>query len=70
MKGKDCVRFAFFVIFLFKFWGFCNVLLLITKNIENAPLILKIISQCSFSIFFEHADFILLLLQIFFYLPL
>ena len=62
MKGKDCVRFVFFIIFLFKFWGFCTVLLLITKNIGNAPFILKIISQCSF-ILFENANFILLLLQ-------
>ena len=64
MKGKDCLRFVFFIIFLFKFWGFCTVLLLITKNIGNATLIHKIISQCSF-ILFEHANFIHLLLQIF-----
>ena len=60
----DCVRFVFFIIFSFKFWGFCTVLLLIIKNIGNAPLIFKIISQCSF-ILFEHANFILLLLQSF-----
>ena len=41
MKGKDCIRFVLFVIFLFRFWGFCTVLLLITKNIGNAPLILN-----------------------------
>ena len=64
MKGKDCVRFVLFIIFLFKFWGFCTVLLLITKNIGNASLILKIISECSF-ILFEHANFILLLLKFF-----
>ena len=62
MKGKDCVRFVLFIIFLFKFWGFCTDLLLITKNIRIAPLILKIISECSF---FEHANFIILLIQIF-----
>ena len=64
MKGKACLRFVFFIIFLFKFWGFCTVLLLITKNIGNATLIPKIISQCSF-ILFEHANFIHLLLEIF-----
>ena len=64
MKGKDCVGFVLFIIFLFKFWGFCTVLLLITKNIGNAPLILKIISEYSF-ILFEHANFIILLIQTF-----
>ena len=48
MKGNDCVRFVLFIMFLFKFWRFCTVLLLITKNIGNTPLILKIISECSF----------------------
>ena len=62
MKGKDCVRFVLFIIFLFKFWRFCTDLLLITKNIRIAPLILKIISECSF---FEHVSFIILLIQMF-----
>ena len=63
-KGKDCVSFVLFIIFLFKFWGFCTALLLITKNIGNAPLILKSISECSF-ILFKHANVITLLIQIF-----
>ena len=60
MKGKKCVRFVFFIIFLFKFWGSCTALLLMIKNIGNAPLILKIISQCSF-ILIEHTNFIILI---------
>ena len=47
-----------------EFWRFCTVLLLITKNIGNAPLTLKIISRWSFTLF-EHENFIILLLQFF-----
>ena len=57
MKGKDCVRFVLFIIFLF-----CTDLLLIAKNIRIAPLILESIFECSF---FEHVNFIILLIQIF-----
>ena len=64
MKGKDCIGFVLFIMFLFKFRGFCTVLLLITKNIGNAPFILKIISEYSF-ILFEKANFIILLIQTF-----
>ena len=41
-----------------------HVSLLITQNTRNAPLILKIISQCFF-ILFKHTNFIISLLQIF-----
>ena len=56
MRGKDCACF-FFIRLLFELWIFSTVLLLVTQNIANTPLILKIISQF-FLILFEHAKFI------------
>ena len=61
---NDCICFIFLIIVLCEFWGSCTVSLFITKNIRNATLTLKIISQCFF-ILFKHKNFILLLIQIF-----
>ena len=50
----------FFIMLLFEFSGFYTVSLLITQNIRNAPLTLKIINQCFF-IPFKYANSILFL---------